>query len=99
MLKTAIGRFRIIGIFEGISFLVLLFIAMPLKYLADIHEPVTIVGGLHGALFVLYAFALLHVWIKHRWSFLKVVIAFIASFLPFGTFVLDKKMLRNEAEL
>ncbi|OMF24835.1 hypothetical protein BK133_22335 [Paenibacillus sp. FSL H8-0548] len=92
MLKTALGRFRIIGFLEGVSFILLL-IAMPFKYFADLPLGVTVIGSLHGLLFVLYAFALLHVWIVHRWSFLKALIAFIASFLPFGTFILDRKML------
>lgn len=97
MIKTALGRLRIIGFYEGISFLVLLLIAMPLKYWADIPQVVTVVGGLHGLLFVLYMLAVLHVWIAHRWSIFKVAAACIAAFLPFGTFVLDKKLLRNQA--
>ena len=97
MFKSAIGRLRIVGFYEGISFLVLLLIAMPLKYWADIPQAVTVVGGLHGLLFVLYMLALLHVWIAQRWSIFKVAAAFIAAFLPFGTFVLDKKLLRNHA--
>jgi integral membrane protein len=96
MLKTVMGRLRVIGLFEGLSFLVLLLIAMPLKYWADIPEAVAIVGGLHGALFVLYMLALLHVWITYRWSIFKVAAAFIAAFLPLGTFVLDKKLLRDQ---
>lgn len=95
MLKTALGRLRFVGFYEGISFLVLLLIAMPLKYWADVPQAVTIAGGLHGLLFVLYMLALLQVWISHRWSIFKVAAAFIAAFLPFGTFVLDKKLLRN----
>ncbi|MGO4544019.1 DUF3817 domain-containing protein [Paenibacillus sp. 2TAB23] len=95
MFKTAMGRLRVVGFYEGISFLVLLLIAMPLKYWADIPEAVTVVGGLHGLLFVLYMLAVLHVWIVHRWSILKAAAAFIAAFLPFGTFVLDKKLLRE----
>lgn len=97
MFKTAIGRLRIVGFFEGISFLVLLLIAMPLKYWADIPQVVTIVGGLHGLLFVLYMLALAHVWLVRRWSFLKVAASFIAAFIPFGTFVLDNKLLRNHS--
>ncbi|MGG1633426.1 hypothetical protein BK120_20215 [Paenibacillus sp. FSL A5-0031] len=96
MLKTAMGRLRVVGFIEGLSFLLLLLIAMPLKYWADIPEPVTIVGGLHGLLFVLYILAVFHVWIKHRWSILKAAAAFIAAFLPFGTFILDKKLLRDQ---
>lgn len=95
MLKTAIGRLRIIGWLEGISFLVLLLIAMPLKYWADIPEVVSVVGSLHGLFFVLYILAVIHVTIKHRWSILKFLAACIASFLPFGPFVVDRKLLRG----
>lgn len=97
--KNALHRFRIIGILEGISYLVLLFIAMPVKYLAGIPEPVKYVGWAHGVLFVLFGLALLQVWLVRRWSFLKVAGAFIASLLPFGTFVLDKKLRREEQAL
>ncbi|RIX51879.1 DUF3817 domain-containing protein [Paenibacillus nanensis] len=95
LLKTAIGRLRLIGWLEGLSFLILLLIAMPLKYWADIPEVVTIVGGLHGGLFVLYLLAVLHVTIKHRWSILKFLAACVASVLPFGPFVVDRKLLRD----
>ncbi len=95
MFTTAIGRLRIIGILEGTSFLVLLLIAMPLKYWADLPIAVTIVGALHGLLFVLYLLAVLNVWIVERWSFLKVLLAGLASVLPFGPFIVDKKLLQN----
>lgn len=97
MFRTPIKRLRTIGIYEGISYLVLLAIAMPLKYFADFPQAVSIVGMLHGILFVLFGAALLHVWIKHRWSFLKVVAAFISSLIPFGTFVLDARLRKEEA--
>ncbi|WP_424765499.1 DUF3817 domain-containing protein [Paenibacillus sp. sgz302251] len=97
MFKTAIGRLRFIGFYEGVSFLVLLLIAMPLKYWADIPQVVTVVGALHGLLFVLYVLAVIHVWIVHRWSLLKVAAAMIAAFLPFGPFVVDRKLLRDQA--
>lgn len=95
MLKTAIGRLRVIGILEGLSFLVLLLIAMPLKYWADSPQMVAIVGSLHGLLFVLYILAVIHVTIKHRWSFWKFAAACAASVLPFGPFVVDRKLLRD----
>ncbi len=97
MLKSPLGRLRFIGLYEGLSFLVLLLIAMPLKYWADIPEAVSIVGSLHGVLFVLYMLAVIHVWIVHRWNIWKVIAAFAAAFLPFGPFVLDRKLLANEA--
>ena len=97
--KAILQRFRFIGILEGISYLVLLGIAMPLKYLAKIPEPVKYVGWAHGLLFVLFGLALLQVWLVRRWSFTKAAGAFIASLLPFGTFVLDKRIRREEQEL
>ncbi|TDF99737.1 DUF3817 domain-containing protein [Paenibacillus piri] len=96
MLSTALGRFRMVGLYEGISFLVLLCIAMPLKYYADIPQAVKIVGMLHGVLFIMYLLALVHVTIVKRWSIIRVIGALIASLLPFGTFVLDAR-LRREA--
>lgn len=92
---TLMGRFRLIGVIEGISYLVLLFVAMPLKYFADMPEAVKYTGWAHGALFVTYCFYLLRVWIQYKWSFLKAAIAFVASLLPFATFVLDKKLKRE----
>lgn len=95
MWKSSIGFFRGIGLVEGISYLLLLFIAMPLKYFADMPIFVKILGMAHGVLFVMFMVMLLIVWIKHRWSFNRVVGAVIASLLPFGTFVLDAR-LRKE---
>jgi integral membrane protein len=85
-----------IAILEGIAFLVLLVIAMPLKYMADIPQAVSVVGALHGVLFVMYAIWLAVVKFKYDWSINKAGIAFIASFIPFGTFILDRK-LKQEA--
>lgn len=96
MLKTPISRLRLIGILEGISYLVLLGIAMPLKYLAGMPETVLYVGWVHGVLFVLFCFALLDVWIARKWPFRKAFMTFIASLLPFGTFVLDRNLRREE---
>ncbi|MBD1379726.1 DUF3817 domain-containing protein [Metabacillus arenae] len=92
MLKTAIGRLRVIGILEGISYLVLLGIAMPLKHFMDIPMAVTIAGGLHGGLFVLFVLSTAEVKFRHKWSFLWAIGAVIASVIPFGTFVLDRQL-------
>lgn len=91
-------RFRIIAIIEGISYLVLLFIAMPLKYFADFPYMVTYFGWLHGLLFVIFGILLIQSWGQYRWSFWKAALAFISSLIPFGTFIFDrelKKDLRN----
>ena len=94
--SSALGRFRTIAIIEGISFLVLLFIAMPLKYFAGIPEVVTWVGWGHGILFVLYMIAGLDVRRALNWGMKKVIPAVLAAFIPFGPFLLDKKLLREE---
>ena len=95
-LKTALDQFRLIAILEGISYLLLLGIGMPLKYLAHITEVIKIMGWLHGVLFILYLITLVRVTLINRWSFIKMLTAFIASLLPFGTFVLDKKILQKD---
>ncbi len=94
-MKTAITRFRIIAITEGFSFLLLLGIAMPLKYFADMPMAVKITGWIHGLLFILYVLALLQAGIEHRWLLKKMAVLFIASLLPFGPFVADAYALRK----
>lgn len=83
---------------EGISFLVLLFIAMPLKYFANLPMAVTIVGGLHGVLFVAFMVLAWEVKGEHKKDWGWYLKAFIASLLPFGTFVMDKQWKREQAE-
>ena len=94
--KSALSRFRAVALTEGISFLVLLLIAMPLKYLAGFPDAVKVVGWAHGVLFIAYLITLAHVTIIESWSFLRVVLAFIASLIPFGTFILDKQLNKEE---
>jgi integral membrane protein len=92
-------NFKIIAIAEGISFLVLLLIAMPLKYMLQIPEPVKYVGWAHGVLFVLYGILLLQVFIVVKWSFIKTLVAFLVSFIPFGTFWLDARINKEIVEM
>jgi integral membrane protein len=97
MTLTPLTRLRIVGLLEGVSFLLLLGVAMPLKYYADYPMAVTVVGAAHGALFILFGLATLDAWVKVRWwSALWTLAAFVASVLPFGTFVLDGAMRRRE---
>lgn len=97
-LTTPLGRFRLIALLEGISTLTLFFIAMPLKHFAGQPLAVTYVGWAHGALFILFLLALIPVAIERSWSWTNVGWSFLASLLPFGTFVLDAKLLRKEQE-
>lgn len=94
--KSTMGRFRLAAVIEGISYLILLLVAMPLKYLAHYNHAVLYTGWVHGILFIIFLILLLTVWIKYKWSFGKVLFAFLMSIIPFGTFMLDKK-LKKEA--
>ena len=84
-----------VGFAEGISFLILLFIAMPLKYFMDMPMPVKIVGMAHGVLFIVFCILLLMTTIKYKWSIKMAIIGFLLSFLPFGTFYLER-ILKKE---
>lgn len=97
MRNTLLKNFLTVAVAEGVSYLILLLIAMPLKYWGNFPHAVQYVGWAHGVLFVAFMVLLLLVWIKYKWNFGKVVLAFIASLLPFGTFVLDRK-LKAEAQ-
>lgn len=90
MLKRSLNTLRYVGWAEGSSFLILLGIAMPLKYLLDMPEAVRLVGMAHGFLFVLYLLVVAWVTILHRWSIWRVLGAFLAAFIPFGPFLLDR---------
>ena len=94
LLTSAMGRLRIVAFVEGISYLVLVFIAMPLKYAAGIPEVVRVVGMAHGVLFVSFCFALLFVLVEARLTFGRSVLTFLSSLVPFGTFVIDKFLRR-----
>ena len=87
------------GIAEGISFLVLLLIAMPLKYLFDFPLAVKYVGWAHGLLFISYITLAWFAKETYNWPFKKFLFAFIAAWLPLGTFVYDKQLKKEEAIL
>ncbi len=99
----SLSTFRITGITEGISFLVLLFIAMPLKYFAGFPLAVTIIGGLHGLLFIVVGVLAWEVkdepvvagWKKNlNW----LLTCLVAAILPFGTFVLDSQLKKRQTK-
>ncbi|TXK76461.1 DUF3817 domain-containing protein [Mesonia sp. K4-1] len=92
-MDNSIKAFKLISILEAISFLVLLLIAMPLKYIWEMPEMVRIVGMAHGILFVLYVMGAYWMYEKLNWSFKTLMIVVLCSILPFGPFYADKKYL------
>ncbi|MBT1702785.1 DUF3817 domain-containing protein [Chryseosolibacter indicus] len=96
LLTTNIGRLRLLAMLEGISLLVLIFIAVPIKHFYDNPALVKMIGPIHGALFLLFVFNTLHVGVEQRWRFAQTTWkVLLACFIPFGTFYIDYRVLRN----
>ena len=94
-MSRPIGRLRLIGMIEGLSFLVLLFFAMPQKYIYGDPSWVKVTGQAHGLLWVLFCFALVDAKSSCNWTIKQALVPFIASMLPFGPFVVDRKLKDN----
>ena len=94
--ESNIGKLRLIGFGEAISWLLLLGFAMPLKYIW--HEPLAVkyVGWIHGVLFMLYISFAVIVKQEQQWSIKKLFTAFICAFLPFGTFYFDSQLKKEQ---
>lgn len=93
---TSVGRLRLYAFLEGLSLLLLVFIAVPLKYLYHNPSLVEILGSIHGGLFVLFVLKALHVGIQYKWKFFSTTWkVLLSSFIPFGTFYIDHKILRH----
>ena len=98
VMKNPIAALRKIALVEGLSYLVLLGIAMPLKYALDLPLAVKIVGWIHGVLFVWLCLLILLAMLRAGLSLARATAVFIASLLPFGPYVLDKRMVAWEKE-
>ena len=97
MLENSFSRFRLISFIEGISYLILIFIAMPLKYFAGIPLAVKIVGMAHGVLFILFVLALIIASKKYKWHFLSFQL-FVYSLIPFGFILIEKIIMKKSPE-
>ncbi|NMM50817.1 DUF3817 domain-containing protein [Marinigracilibium pacificum] len=96
-LKSVIGRFRLIAILEGISYL-LFAVTMPLKYMLDIPQPNYVVGMAHGVLFIAYIFLALQAIFVYKWNIKTAFMILAASLIPTATFFVDSKILKPESE-
>jgi integral membrane protein len=93
--ERSVKQLQWIGNAEGISFLVLLFISMPLKYIFDYPMAVKYNGWVHGLLFIVYIAAVLRTAYLIKWNYMRIGLALAASLIPFATFVLDKRLSKN----
>lgn len=96
-MPATLRAFTTVALIEGISYILLLGIAMPFKYWLDMPMGVTVVGWAHGALFVAYAGLLLACWITFKWSFGRVLWYFVASLLPFLPFYVERSLKKEYA--
>lgn len=98
-MKRLYKWFRKVALAEGVSFLILLGIAMPLKYFADMPMAVTVIGGLHGVLFIAFIVLAYQVQSMGNKPFSWLVKAGIASILPFGTFYMDREWKKEQSSI
>jgi integral membrane protein len=94
MLATNIGRLRLLAYLEGISFILLIGVGMPLKYYHEMPGPNLYIGMIHGVLFISYCLWVMIVRSEQQWNLSKTFWALLASFVPLGTFVADVKLFK-----
>ena len=87
--------FRIVSFLEGISYLLLLFVAVPIKYFQGDASYVKILGMPHGVLFMSYVVLAIVIKKQMQWNLKNLGIVVLASIIPFGTFYVDKKYLQK----
>ena len=95
LLRSKLGRLRVLSWIEGLSLVLLVFIAVPLKYWSNNPFWVEVIGPIHGVLFLLFVVATLSLAYDRNWSFFGLTWkVLVASIIPFATFYVDSKMLR-----
>jgi integral membrane protein len=92
---SLISIFRIVAFFEGVSYLLLLFIATPIKYFGDDPQYVKMLGMPHGILFMLYIILAYMLKTENEWFKTNFKFVLLASIIPFGTFALERKYLKS----
>ena len=91
---NSIQTLRVLGNIEGVSYLLLLGIAMPMKYIYGMPVAVKFVGIAHGVLFIAYCLLLALQMRANRWNLLFGIYLFVATLIPYGTFVTDRKLAK-----
>ena len=87
--------FRIVAFLEGMSYLLLLFVAVPIKYLSEDPQYVKMLGMPHGMLFIGYVILAFFIRSDYKWNSRQFMVVLIASVIPFGTFYVDRKYLKE----
>lgn len=90
-----LNLFRLIAFLEGVSYILLIFFAVPVKYLQEDPQYVKMLGLPHGLFFMAYIVVAFLIWSELKWTKKTLFIVLLASIIPFGTFLIDKKYLRH----
>lgn len=97
-LRSTIARLRLTGYLEGVSLLLLVGIAVPIKYMGDNPLLVKILGPIHGICFLLYCYFLLQCVLESKWKFSEMAKVFVVAFIPLGFLFIRKLLRRKETE-
>lgn len=98
LIDSSIGRLRLNGYAEGITFIILLFVALPLKYFNGSPHPFKLVSWIHGILLIQFLYQSFVVKEEENWPSMFLLIALIAAFLPFGTFIFDRWLKKQHTQ-
>ena len=98
MLSTELGRLRVVALSEGVSYILLLGVAMPLKYIWGEPTAVSVVGMIHGLLSMVLVLCLLLAHLEYRWSVLFSTKVFVSSLIPLGAFWMDRELAKLSVE-
>ena len=90
-LNAAFLRYRVLAFTTGVLLVLLCFVAIPLKYLADHPGPVAVIGTAHGFLFMVYLVTALDLGIRLRWPWFKLGLVMLAGTVPFASFVAERR--------
>jgi integral membrane protein len=96
-IRGSLLRYRVMAIVTGTMLLLLVFLAMPLKYFAHHPGPVAVIGTAHGFLFMVYLVAGLDLGVRARWPLLRLGLVLIAGTVPFMSFVMERSVTHELA--
>ena len=90
-MEAALTRFRVMAYIVGVLLLVLVFVAVPLRYLADQPFLVSIIGPIHGFLYMVYLVTAFDLAVRARWPFVRTVLVLLAGTVPVMSFLAERK--------
>jgi integral membrane protein len=93
--RGALTRFRVMAYLTGTMLLLLVFVAMPIKYVGDNDGPVAVVGAIHGWLFVIYLVTVFQLAYQLRWSLARGALVALAGVVPFASFLAERRVRRS----